>query len=74
MTNIETQNEVALIEQGGEDYLICRTAGVRLNIGVACVEYLFGALAGEFFKLVGNLTAAVESLGRKTFGGLILQD
>ena len=68
---VEAEDAVAGLEKGHVGGGVGLGAGVGLHVDVLGAEELFGAIAGEVFDDVGELTAAVVALAGVAFGVFI---
>ena len=71
MVEVHAHEGVAAVEAGEEDGHVGLCAAVGLHVGPASTVEFFGALDGDGFALVNNLTAAVIALAWITFGILV---
>ena len=74
MGEVEAEDAVAGLEKGHVSGGVGLGAGVGLDVDVLGAEELFGAVAGEVFDNVGELTAAVVTLAGVTLGVLVGED
>ena len=70
---VHAQHGVAQLQQGKVGGEIGLGAGMGLHVGVFCPEEPAGALDGDGFNLVDELTAAVVALAGQTLGVFVGQ-
>src|SRR5579863_5503642 len=68
---VQAENGIARLQDGGVRLHIGLRSGVRLDVGVVCSEKLFRALSGQVLDDVCELAAAVIAFPRIALGVLI---
>ena len=68
---VQAEDGVAGLKDGGVGRHVGLRSGVRLDVGVLGAEQLLGALAGQVFDDVGEFAAAVVALAGIAFGILV---
>ncbi len=68
---VQAENRVAGLKNGGVGGHVRGRAGVRLHVGVLGAEELLGAVARQVLDHVGEFASAVVALARIAFGVLV---